>query len=65
MIILDYRVSVDLVASINTEQQAQSRSTYHVQKTNDATEINTRTTRNYAYGLAYPATEDIMVTESS
>ena len=47
MIILDYRVSVDLVASIDKEQQAQSRSTYHVQKTTNTTENNTRTTGNY------------------
>ena len=41
---------VDLVASVDTEQQAQSRYTYHVQKTTNATEINTRTTRNYGLG---------------
>jgi hypothetical protein len=50
VIILDYGASVYLVASVDTEQQTQSRSTCHVQKTTNATEINRRTTRNYALG---------------
>ena len=50
IIILDYRVSVDLVASVDKKQQAQSRSTYHVQKTTNTTEINTGTTGNYGLG---------------
>jgi hypothetical protein len=50
VIILDYRAVVYLVASVDTEQQTQSRSTCHVQKTTNTTEINRRTTRNYALG---------------
>ena len=37
VIILDYIALVYLVASVDTEQQAQSRSTYHVQKTTNTT----------------------------
>jgi len=65
VIILDYIALVYLVASVDTEQQAQSRSTYHVQKTTNATEINNENYwKLWIRGLVYPATEDIKVTES-